>query len=94
MLVFLYLRWLFDWLYSDTIPNPLILTETVWLIYLYNFYWYNLENLSIFIEKIAKALPNLKYLSMMNNRAAPSYFNGGTLSEYTDYRYFDKLSEV
>ncbi|RDD39808.1 Leucine-rich repeat-containing protein C10orf11-like protein [Trichoplax sp. H2] len=56
-----------------------------------NTLWVNhneIENLSIFIEKIAKAFPNLKYLSMMNNQAAPSYFNGGTLYQYTDYRQY------
>lgn len=32
--------------------------------------------------------PNLTYLSMMNNKAAPSYFNGGSLVEYNDYRLY------
>ncbi|KAJ4936732.1 hypothetical protein JOQ06_001318 [Pogonophryne albipinna] len=27
-------------------------------------------------------------LSMMNNEAAPSYFNGGSLTQYTDYRQY------
>jgi hypothetical protein len=25
---------------------------------------------------------------MMNNEAAPSYFNGGTMHQYADYRHF------
>ena len=53
--------------------------------------WINqnkITNLSAFIETVAKCFPNLKYISMMNNEAAPSYFNGGTYQEYKDYRYW------
>lgn len=53
--------------------------------------WLNqnkITNLSAFIETVAKCLPNLKYFSMMNNEAAPSYFNGGTYQQYKDYRYW------
>jgi Leucine-rich repeat (LRR) protein len=53
--------------------------------------WVNhnqIENLAIFVENVASACPNLTYLSMMNNRAAPSYFNGGSLAEYNDYRFY------
>lgn len=53
--------------------------------------WLNhnkIENLSIFIENLALSCPNLVYLSMMNNKAAPSYFNGGSLIEYNDYRLY------
>lgn len=32
-------------------------------------------------------LSNRRILSMMNNEAAPSYFNGGSLTQYTDYRW-------
>ena len=32
--------------------------------------------------------PNLRYLSMLNNKAAPSYFNGGSLIEYNDFRLY------
>lgn len=31
-------------------------------------------------------LLNCRILSMMNNEAAPSYFNGGSLTQYMDYR--------
>ncbi|XP_046858496.1 leucine-rich melanocyte differentiation-associated protein-like [Xenia sp. Carnegie-2017] len=53
--------------------------------------WVNhnqITNLSIFIETISKSYPNLRYLSMINNKASPSYFNGGTYSLYKDYRHF------
>ena len=43
-------------------------------------------NLSVFIEMVAKSFPKLKFLSMMDNQAAPSYFNGGTYAQYKDYR--------
>ncbi|CAB3989661.1 Hypothetical predicted protein [Paramuricea clavata] len=51
--------------------------------------WVNhnqITNLSLFIETVCRSYPNLKYLSMINNKAAPSYFNGGTYNSYTDYR--------
>lgn len=63
------------------IPN-LSCLETLWV------NQNRIENLSIFIENLVKSCPNLVYLSMMNNKAAPSYFNGGSLVEYNDYRQF------
>eukprot|EP00048_Salpingoeca_helianthica_P003891 m.71570 g.71570 ORF g.71570 m.71570 type:complete len:170 (-) comp12954_c1_seq1:169-678(-) len=54
-------------------------------------FWVNnnrITNLSIFIEHTAASFPDLIYLSMMNNEAAPSYFNGGTVQQYDDYRQF------
>ncbi|KAJ8262085.1 hypothetical protein GJAV_G00162010 [Gymnothorax javanicus] len=53
--------------------------------------WINknkISNLPIFVEEISKKFPNMKILSMMNNEAAPSYFNGGTLTQYIDYRQY------
>lgn len=53
--------------------------------------WVNhnkITNLSVFISMVAKNLPNLRFLSMMNNEAAPSYFNGGSFQQYLDYRYY------
>ncbi|KAH3866456.1 leucine-rich melanocyte differentiation-associated protein-like [Dreissena polymorpha] len=53
--------------------------------------WLNhnkIQNLSVFISTISKKCTNLRYLSMMNNPAAPSYFNNGTFEQYTDYRHF------
>lgn len=53
--------------------------------------WVNhnkITNLSAFIETVAMYFPNLKYFSMMNNEAAPSYFNGGTYHQYKDYRCY------
>ncbi|KAJ8385250.1 hypothetical protein AAFF_G00191270 [Aldrovandia affinis] len=53
--------------------------------------WINknkIGNLPIFVEEICRKFPNIKILSMMNNEAAPSYFNGGTLKQYIDYRQY------
>ncbi|RNA42684.1 hypothetical protein BpHYR1_053307 [Brachionus plicatilis] len=53
--------------------------------------WLNhnqIENLAIFVQNIADSCPRLRYLSMMNNKAAPSYFNGGSLAEHNDYRMY------
>ncbi|XP_011410047.2 PREDICTED: leucine-rich repeat-containing protein C10orf11-like [Amphimedon queenslandica] len=53
--------------------------------------WVNgnkITNLALFIDKISTQFPNLRYLSMMKNDAAPSYFNGGTRQQYLDYRYY------
>ena len=46
----------------------------------------NITNLSVFTETISSHFPNLRQMSMMNNPAAPSYFNGGTKQEYQDFR--------
>ncbi len=50
----------------------------------------------LFVESLQKYCPNLNYLSMMNNKAAPSYFNGGSLVEYNDFRLYtmSKLSKL
>jgi len=55
-----------------------------------------IDNLVLFVESLQKYCPNLNYLSMMNNKAAPSYFNGGSLVEYNDFRLYtmSKLSKL
>ncbi|XP_062849231.1 leucine-rich melanocyte differentiation-associated protein [Trichomycterus rosablanca] len=53
--------------------------------------WINknkISNLPIIVEEIRCKFPNIKILSMMNNEAAPSYFNGGSLTQYLDYRLY------
>ncbi|KAG9274217.1 uncharacterized protein LOC103041383 [Astyanax mexicanus] len=53
--------------------------------------WINknkISNLPIIVEEISCKFPNIKILSMMNNEAAPSYFNGGSLTQYIDYRQY------
>ncbi|XP_066537566.1 probable U2 small nuclear ribonucleoprotein A' [Hoplias malabaricus] len=53
--------------------------------------WINknkIRNLPIIVEEIRTKFPNIKILSMMNNEAAPSYFNGGSLMQYIDYRHY------
>ncbi|XP_013876545.1 leucine-rich repeat-containing protein 72 [Austrofundulus limnaeus] len=47
-----------------------------------------IHNLPVFVEEIKRKFPNIKILSMMNNEAAPSYFNGGSLTQYQDYRLY------
>jgi len=52
--------------------------------------WVNhnrISNLPIFVDHLASMAPRLRHLSMLNNEACPNYFNGGTLEQYTDYRY-------
>ncbi|XP_026865723.1 uncharacterized protein LOC113577333 isoform X2 [Electrophorus electricus] len=53
--------------------------------------WINknkIRNLPIIVDEIRRKFPNIKLLSMMNNEAAPSYFNGGSLTQYIDYRQY------
>lgn len=53
--------------------------------------WVNqnkITNLTVFIGTLAKNCPNLRILSMMNNEAAPSYFNNGSYPQYVDYRHY------
>ncbi|XP_033632055.1 leucine-rich melanocyte differentiation-associated protein-like [Asterias rubens] len=53
--------------------------------------WVNrnrIANLTVFIETVDKAFPDLQYLSMINNPAAPSFFNGGSYEQYLDYRHY------
>ncbi|XP_072232524.1 leucine-rich melanocyte differentiation-associated protein [Leuresthes tenuis] len=47
-----------------------------------------INNLPVFVEEIRRKFPSIKILSMMNNEAAPSYFNGGSLTQYIDYRQY------
>ncbi|XP_067013253.1 leucine-rich melanocyte differentiation-associated protein [Anabrus simplex] len=41
-----------------------------------------------FIRNLHNSCPNLRYLSLMGNTAAPSYLNGGSFYEYLQYRLF------
>ncbi|XP_033110386.1 leucine-rich melanocyte differentiation-associated protein-like [Anneissia japonica] len=53
--------------------------------------WLNrnkISNLSVIVEKLRTRFPKLKYLSLMNNPGAPSFFNGGTYQQYMDYRHY------
>ncbi len=41
--------------------------------------WVNsnqINNLAVFIDKLAIATPNLRFLSMLKNEACPNFFNG------------------
>lgn len=44
------------------------------------------DELFPFLRNLNKSLPNLQYLSMMENKAAPSYFNGSNFYDYLQYR--------
>lgn len=50
----------------------------------------NIEELYPFIKNLYESLPNLRYLCLMGNKAAPSYLNGGTFYDYLQYRYEHK----
>lgn len=53
--------------------------------------WLNhnkIDHLYPFIKNLYESMPNLKYLSLMGNKAAPSYLNGGTFYDYLQYRLF------
>ena len=45
-----------------------------------------IKNLSIFVKNLASSFFYLKFLCMMKNEAAPSYFNGGSVDQFQDYR--------
>ncbi|KAK2956393.1 putative Leucine-rich melanocyte differentiation-associated protein [Blattamonas nauphoetae] len=47
-----------------------------------------IANLSLFIEKLRTNVPNLRFLSMLNNEACPNYFFHRSPQEYQDYRFF------
>lgn len=67
---------------SHAVLPPLPKLELLWVNH------NKITNLSIFIESVAANFPNLVQLSMMDNAAAPSYFNGGSKQEYHDYRHY------
>lgn len=48
----------------------------------------NVEELYPFIKNLYESVPNLRYLCLMGNKAAPSYLNGGTFYDYLQYRLF------
>ena len=60
---------------------------TCMYMYLMNLLFVNVTCTSLYtVGNITSNFPNIKYLSMMKNAAAPSYFNGGSKQEYQDYR--------
>ncbi|XP_022123404.2 leucine-rich melanocyte differentiation-associated protein isoform X1 [Pieris rapae] len=61
---------------------PLPKLELLWLNYC------KIASLYPWVGKLKESCPNLQYLSLMGNPAAPSYFNGGTFYEYLQYRLF------
>ncbi|XP_051159613.1 leucine-rich melanocyte differentiation-associated protein-like isoform X2 [Leptopilina boulardi] len=51
--------------------------------------WINhnqIDDLFPFIKSLYESLPNLRYLCLMGNKAAPSYLNGGSFYDYLQYR--------
>ncbi|CAG4946081.1 unnamed protein product [Colias eurytheme] len=61
---------------------PLPKLQLLWLNYC------KIASLYPWVGKLKESCPNLQYLSLMGNPAAPSYFNGGTFYEYLQYRLF------
>jgi hypothetical protein len=49
--------------------------------------------LGLFVTMLSSSCPNLEHLSLMNNEAAPSFFNGGTFVQYQDYRLSHHINE-
>ncbi|XP_015600694.1 leucine-rich melanocyte differentiation-associated protein isoform X2 [Cephus cinctus] len=53
--------------------------------------WLNhnkIEDLFPFLKNLYTSMPNLRYLCLMGNKAAPSYLNGGSFYDYLQYRLF------
>lgn len=48
----------------------------------------NIEDLYPFIKNLYESVPNLRYLCLMGNKAAPSYLNGGSFYDYLQYRLY------
>lgn len=73
---------------SNTITHFIDLPQMPYLELL----WVNdnlISNLTVFVERVALAAPNLKLLSMLKNLACPNYFvEGGSPQQYKDYRRF------
>ncbi|KAJ0177644.1 hypothetical protein K1T71_006517 [Dendrolimus kikuchii] len=61
---------------------PLPKLELLWLNHC------KIASLYPWVSKLKESCPNLQYLCLMGNPAAPSYFNGGTFYEYLQYRLF------
>ena len=68
---------------TATVQFPRLLSlETLWVNHC------DVDNLAVFVERVAAAFPNLRALSMFCNPACRNIFNGGSLAEYLDYRRF------
>ncbi|XP_011699705.1 PREDICTED: leucine-rich repeat-containing protein C10orf11-like isoform X1 [Wasmannia auropunctata] len=53
--------------------------------------WLNhncIKSLYPFVKNLHRSVPNLKYLCLMGNEAAPSYLNGGDFCDYLRYRLY------
>ncbi|XP_028174354.1 leucine-rich melanocyte differentiation-associated protein-like isoform X1 [Ostrinia furnacalis] len=61
---------------------PLPKLELLWLNHC------KIASLYPWVGKLKESCPNLQYLCLMGNPAAPSYLNGGTFYEYLQYRLF------
>jgi len=72
------------------IPSSLRTVHTLWVNN------NEIANLSLFVDKLVASCPNLKFLSMLRNKACPNFFNGGTPKQYTDYRKYviDRLRSL
>ena len=68
---------------TATMQFPRLLAlETLWA------NWCAIDNAAVFVEHVAAAFPNLRYMSLFGNQACPSIFTGHSLAQYNDYRQF------
>ncbi|XP_030029969.2 leucine-rich melanocyte differentiation-associated protein isoform X1 [Manduca sexta] len=67
---------------ENCVLPPLPKLELLWLNHC------KISSLYPWVGKLKDSCPNLQYLCLMGNPAAPSYFNGGTFYEYLQYRLF------
>lgn len=67
---------------EDCLLPPMPKLQLLWLNHC------KIASLYPWVGKLKESCPNLQYLSLMGNPAAPSYFNGGTFYEYLQYRLF------
>ncbi|XP_046736271.1 leucine-rich melanocyte differentiation-associated protein-like isoform X1 [Diprion similis] len=67
---------------SYTIFPPMPKLQLLWLNH------NKIEDLYPFVKNLHASVPNLRYLCIMGNKAAPSYLNGGSFYEYLQSRLF------
>ncbi|XP_073952648.1 leucine-rich melanocyte differentiation-associated protein-like [Choristoneura fumiferana] len=67
---------------ENCVLPPLPRLQLLWVNYC------KIASLYPWVEKLKESCPNLQYLCLMGNPAAPSYLNGGNFYDYLQYRLF------
>lgn len=68
---------------TSTLHFPIIPTlHTLWV------NWCRVDNMALFAERVARAFPNLRHLSMFGNTCCPTFLTGDSRAHYIDYRLF------